>query len=303
MTNGYTLGAPTTPALPFAPAKKPKPVIATETAAQKPATALGAVAPAVGSRTDVNNDGLNDVSGTAIKPMSPGLNPNGITSVPGGVQPVSPGLFPTGGGMAATGGPTPIGPGMFPQTDQSLPPVGSLPTPTLESTLMSQYTGSQPRVGAVQAATDAAAANLGTGPDRTAIAKQAFTDYLSQSNDQFGKDIRAITQRAAAGGRTGSGMYGSDLVDAATAADKNRAYAGNQLAQDLANGTISDRYNTLSALGGLENQRFGQGQTALGNVFNYGQQAFTNQLATQQQKAALDDQQFRQYLALLGLQG
>ena len=311
-----------------------KPVTATETAGQVPKV-LGSttgnqasgymdnrmglpqmVAPAypagsklagsTGSRTDINSDGKNDVTGAplsgspltatpgAIHPIGSGMFPSPIQPVPNGVQPIGPGMNPTG--ITPGPGPQPVGPGMFPT--QAAPP-------TLEQTLYNQYQGTalSPRLAGTQGMVDQAAQNLSTGPDRTQLAQQAFKDYLSQSNDQFGKDIRAITQRAAAGGRLGSGMYGSDLVDAATAADKNRAYAGNQLAQDLANGTISDRFNTLSVLGGLEGQQFGQGQTALNNYLGYGQQAFQNQLATQQMQQNLSNDQFQQYLALLGLQG
>lgn len=302
MASGFAPGGiSSTPTSPFA--VKPKaPVKPPTVATEKPGMVAPALTGVLGSRTDANNDGVNDVTGTGIKPMGPGMNPTGMTPMPGGVQPISPGMNP-GGMTAVPGGVQPISPGMFPGRDQALPPVGSLPTPSMEGTLMGQWQGSIPITKSAQQNTDAAVSNLTTGPDRTQLAKQAFTDLLGQSNTQLQKDIRSITQRAAAGGRTGSGMYGSDLVDAVTAADKNRTYAGNQLAYDLANGTIGDRYNAVNVLGNLESSRFGQGQQAYNNLTGYGQQAFQNQLATQQQKQSLDDQQFRQLLAMLGLQG
>lgn len=249
-----------------------------------------------GSRTDPTYNGAP--STTALQTALGGTG----TPAPGGFSPVS--TPPLTEGTATLGGPPPItgapvAAAPFPVGKPSAPAA-----PSLEQTLTNQFqTGApaNPRLGATQGLVDQAAQGLSGGPDRTALAKQAFTDYLSQSGDQFNKDIRNITQRNAATGRLGSGMYGSDLVDAATAADKNRAYAGNQLAQDLANGTIQDQFGRVSALGGLEGQQFGEGQTALGNLENYGDTAFNHQLATQQQQQSLDDQQFRQLLATLGL--
>lgn len=265
--------------------------VATETPLQAPKPPLTSTAPTP----------LSGYQSPVVRPPAPG---SPVAGAPAGFAPINTTMPVLKPGVLGTAQPVSGGPVASAPFDPTTGKTGAPAAPVnLEQTLTGQYTGSLPVTKAAQTNTDAAVAGLTGGPDRTALAKQAFTDYLSQSGDQFNKDIRAITQRNAATGRLGSGMYGSDLVDAATAADKNRAYAGNQLAQDLANGTISDQFNRVGVLGNLEQQRFGQGQTGLQNLLGYGQQGFQNQLATQQQQQSLDDQQFRQLLATLQLQG
>lgn len=277
----------------FAPGAIGQPVQTSSALKPKKPTVLGQPAPMAPPLT-VGQPAASGVSPVAKSPLTETMQTLGGAGATPVAKPPLTETVPTLGGVV--GQPVsgaPVG---------SAPLTGKAP-PSLEDRLTGAVSAGDPRLTNTQGLVNNAAQGLANGPDRTAIAKQAFTDFLSQSNDQFGKDVRNITQRNAAAGRLGSGMYGSDLVDAATAADKNRAYAGNQLAQDLANGTISDQFGRLSALSGLEGQQFGQGQTALNNLFGYGQNQFQNQLATQQQQQSLDQQQFNQLLALLGLQG
>lgn len=281
MASGFAPGAIGQPAQApamLAPKKKPSVLGQVEGAQATTAKPITSMAPPT-------TGGLQTALGgvTAVNPTNPVLKPG------------TPGPAPVTGAPVAAA-PFPVG-----------APAPTAPAPlNLEQTLTNQFqTGApaNPRLGATQGLVDQAAQGLSSGPNRTDIAKQAFTDYLSQSGDQFNKDIRGITQRSAAAGRLGSGMYGSDLVDAATTADKNRTYAGNQLAQDLANGTISDQFNRVGVLGNLEGQQSGQAQQSLQNLLGYGQQSFNNQITNQQQQQSIDDQQFRQLIAMLQLQG
>lgn len=281
----------------FAPGAIGQPVQSAPLVPKKKPSVLGQVPQA----------GVSPVS--APMPVSKPAPVGGVTAV----NPTHPVSMPAPGVTPVTGGPlTETVPNLGGAPPVQWGPVGVAPMPAtpkpfnLEQTLTNQVqTGApaNPRLGATQGLVDQSAQNLANGPDRTAIAKQAFSDYLSQSGDQFNKDIRSITQRNAASGRLGSGMYGSDLVDAATAADKNRAYAGNQIAQDLANGTINDRFNTTGVLGQLEGQQSGEAQQGVNNLFNYGNSSFDHSLATQQERDQQQRDQFNQYLALLNLNG
>lgn len=103
-------------------------------------------------------------------------------------------------------------------------------------------------------------------PDRTALAKQAFADYLSSAGDQFKQNERSITQRAAAGGRLGSGMYGSDLTDLATATQRDVLREGNRLASGLAGDTINDARSNRNELRGERGYQYGLSQDAISNA-------------------------------------
>ena len=96
---------------------------------------------------------------------------------------------------------------------------------------------------------------------RTPRAKwtRLFTGTAAACREEFDRRTRDITQRAAAGGRTGSGMYGSDLVDTATAFNRDSQYEANRLASNLANSTRDDQFRTVDTLAGLEGQSYNQG--------------------------------------------
>jgi len=116
-----------------------------------------------------------------------------------------------------------------------------------------------PRLGLRQGQVDQAVMGLSGGPDRTNLARQQFEDFLSQGGTEFDRRVREITQRAAAGGRTGSGMYGSDLVDTTTAFNRDAQYEANRLASNLANATRDDQFRMVDTLAGLEGQSYNQG--------------------------------------------
>lgn len=200
------------------------------------------------------------------------------------------GITPYGGAplteTAANMG-APAAPGTF-SADHNL--IASQVTPSVD-----------PRLAGTQGMVNTAAQTLTGGPDRTALAQQAFADFMAQQDATFGKQQRSITQAAGATGRLGSGMYGSDLTDLASAANRDRLTEEHSLSADLANNTKSDQFNTLGALSGLEGQQYGQGvqdRTEMrgerGYQYGLSQDAVQNQLA----QAGLDNQQIAQLMQL-----
>lgn len=242
MTMPFNLNA--NPGVPKPP--KPKPPVApgapVPVAAPTPSTAV-TPAPA-GSVQPIT---AANVPSYAPVPAAGGATTGqGMIPVPGGVQPITAANVPSYAPGPAPSVPnttapvTPYGPG------HDL--IGSQINPTVD-----------PRLAGTQGAVDAARLGLTGGPDRTQLAQNAFNDFLTNSQSAFDRNARQITQRAAAGGRTGSGMYGSDLVDLGTAANRDRLQEANRLASGLADSTRNDQFNTLSALSGLEGQQYGQG--------------------------------------------
>ena len=219
------------------------------------------------------------VAGPGITPISQNMNPsqNGLYTNPGtpqqtpvaGTGPQVPsGVSNPSGGL--TGGLTPavmpgprllpMGPGMNPGAPQAPPnPYMTDFSPGNDLRFQQINPYGNDRLQRTQGAVDAATAALSGGPNRQQMAADLFQSYLQQSSPEFDRMIREITQRNAAAGRLGSGMYGSNLVDAVTQRQRDIAAYGTQLAYDTTAGDIQDRLNNVSALAGLENQQFGQG--------------------------------------------
>lgn len=244
--------------------------------------------------------------GPGLQPISQNMNPsqNGLYTNPGtaqqtpvagtGPQVASGVSNPTGGltgGMtpAVMPGPgtTPIGPGMNP----GAPPVPSNPYMTefapgndLRFQQINPY--GDERLQGTQGAVDSAVSALQGGPNRQALAQSLFADYIAQSQSDFDRSLREITQRNAAGGRLGSGMYGSDLVDAATARQQDLVSYATRLAYDTAGGDIQDRLNNVNTLAGLEGQQFGQGAAQRNEL--RGERTYQQGVAAQAQQDAIN---------------
>lgn len=244
----------------YTPPKPPTMTVAGQTVTKNPIGGLGQGSPASGAPA-----GIQPVPG-GVQPIGSGMMPEAMP-VPGGVQPIGPGMMP-GGGAPQTGGPfiTPFGPGNDLRFQQINPAAND-------------------RLRGTQSAVDAAAGALSGGPNRQQLAQDLFADYIAQSQPDFDRSLRGITQRNAAGGRLGSGMYGSDLTDAATARTRDLGSFATRLAYDTAGGDIQDRLNNLGALSGLEGQQFGMGAAQRNEL--RGERGYQQGVAGQAQQDAI----------------
>lgn len=242
-----------------------------------------------------------------------GSRQNGMPQVPGAPVAGNPGTF-TGPGISTIGAgqvvpPTPTaGPGTTPIPQGVGNPGGTVPSgnPYLTpfgpgNDLIGQQINptANPRLQGTMGAVDAATQALAGAPDRQQLASDYFQSLLAQAQPQFDQNIRSITQRNAAAGRLGSGMYGSNLVDAATQYQQNIANAAGDLAYNTGSQAFSDRLSGLGALSGLESQQFGQGQAQQDALrqerqYQYGldQNAVDRQVQQQQLQDYLLNSQF-----------
>ena len=216
-------------------------------------------------------------------------------------------IQPSTGAMPGPGA-TPIGTGMIPAAPSNPYTTQFGPGNDLQTTQINP--AANPRLQGTQSAVDAATASLAGAPSRQQAAADQFAAFLGSQGEEFDRRSREITQRAGATGRLGSGMYGSDLVDTASAFNRDAQRQASQLAYDTVGGDIQDRFNTVGTLAGLEGQQVGQGLTQRNELRGerdyqngYAQQGFNNTLTQFGAEQGAQNQAAQQQLALLGLQG
>lgn len=198
------------------------------------------VVPGLPATPDVNTAALPkpminpQAPGTTQVPV-PNINP-GI--VPGGPTPMKP---PVPGTIPGAGGPTAMPP---------VNPPGSMPTQPLTTF----GPGNDLRSTQI---------NPGTEPDRLALASNYFSSLAAADEPGFDADIRKITQRAAAGGSTGSGMFRSDLTDAATNRHNNLLQQAAGLAYEGGSAAIGDQANNRAELRTERGYQTDQAKSAL----------------------------------------
>jgi hypothetical protein len=112
------------------------------------------------------------------------------------------------------------------------------------------------RVSRYGDAQDAALEGLG-GPNRTELAKQALRDFDESSAEGNQQRFRQIMQYAARGGRIGMGETGRSMIDAGRLMEQDRSRFENQLAREVSEGDISDRFRRVDAVSGLRGQEAG----------------------------------------------
>lgn len=262
MTGNSALNKSTPPAPLGTPATAPTP------AGGQPNTAPSGVAPAPLSGTGFQNPGpIGTIPPGNIVPL--GNNDLQPVTIPGGGDFYAP--PPANAQPPATGGipTTPFGPG------NDL--IGSQIAPSAD-----------PRLTTTQGQVDTAAANLATGPDRSALAQDYWNQFAQSTAPQYGQDLREATQLAAANGRLGSGMLTNRYGDVATQRAQQLDLAQRGFMTDALAGTIQDRLNNVGALSGLENQQFGQGSAARNELrgergYQYGLSQDATQSGVQQQ--------------------
>jgi hypothetical protein len=112
------------------------------------------------------------------------------------------------------------------------------------------------RVSRYGDAQDAALEGLG-GPNRTELAKQALRDFDESSAEGNQQRFRQIMQYAARGGRIGMGETGRSMIDAGRLMEQDRSRFENQLAREVSEGDISDRFRRVDATSRLRGQEAG----------------------------------------------
>lgn len=172
-----------------------------------------------------------------------------------------------------------------------------------------QFTpGADPRLGNTQGLVDSAAQKLAQGPDRQALALQTAQNLEAGLSDQRALGTKQIGKDAARLGRLGSGMVTTSLGDLESRLGEQRNRSISQLSADTAGQSLQDNATRLGALGGLENQQYGQGLGARneargerGYQNDLQQQVFGNKVTQHQLEQGDQAQAFGQQNATNGL--
>ena len=115
---------------------------------------------------------------------------------------------------------------------------------------------------------------LNTTPDRSTLASNELTRYISESDPAFQQDLRKVGQKAAALGRVGAGMTTSDLGDVAQRRNEQITLRSQELADRTAGLKLQDEQDKLNAARGVTTD-FGGMDTAAGSL-NLGYQNSAN---------------------------
>jgi hypothetical protein len=97
---------------------------------------------------------------------------------------------------------------------------------------------------------DAALKGLG-GPSRTDLAKQALKDFEAQGEKALQGRFRKVGQTAAKFGRIGMGDVNAELGSIQGDFERDRLQKMNELARDVSEGDISDRFRRVDATSNL----------------------------------------------------
>lgn len=117
--------------------------------------------------------------------------------------------------------------------------------------------------GKYMAEQDAALAGLG-GPNRTELAKARLADFDAQDAENRQNRYRSLTQNAAGAGRLGMMDEARKVLDSERLFNQDRMRFSNELASNVAEGDINDRFRRVDATSGLRNQEFGIGSNVRG---------------------------------------
>lgn len=170
----------------------------------------------------------------------------GVTKLPGGIQPV----------IGSTG------PMILPKPPAPTVP-GATVTPTVPGTgtdLRNTLITPEPSAGTAKATglAETAAGNFANAGDLTKVGPQLLKDYIDSTNPQWEAEQRSVGQKAAALGRTGSGITTTELGDLALQRQKDISTKASQLAGTLAPAQAQLLGSQLGGLAGYEGQKTGQ---------------------------------------------
>jgi hypothetical protein len=115
---------------------------------------------------------------------------------------------------------------------------------------------------------------LGSAPDRATLASNTLSRLRADTDAAYQGDLRAVSQKAAAMGRRGSGLTTSDLGDVAQRRNEFLDRRTAELADNAASMTLEDERAKLMAAQGLGDSLAGQ-DTAAGSL-NLGYQNSNN---------------------------
>ena len=174
--------------------------------------------------------------------------------------PTPPLLAPTGGANDAgsasilTAGsklpsPTPLA------TSATAPTGYTAADTALDSTILPN---ADPRLAADRALVDKAAGGV-ANVDRVALAKQAFNTFKSETDPAYAATLQDAARFGAAGGQVGSGQLRTRFGDIGLQRQRDLQNEQDRLIQGATEGSISDSFNKLGALSGLEGQQYGEG--------------------------------------------
>lgn len=109
---------------------------------------------------------------------------------------------------------------------------------------------------------------VSSGPDRTALTRQAMYDYDQQNARGLQDRFRSVGSNAAKFGRLGMQVNEQNVRDVAREYENDRAARANEMIRGATEATVNDRYRTLDAMSGLNNQDIGLQQS--NRQFDYG---------------------------------
>lgn len=110
---------------------------------------------------------------------------------------------------------------------------------------------------------------LGSAPDRASLASSALSRLRADTDAAYQGDLRAVSQKAAAMGRRGSGLTTSDLGDVAQRRNEFLDRRAMELADSAAGLTLEDERAKLAAAQGLSSELAGQDTAAGGLNLGY----------------------------------
>lgn len=126
------------------------------------------------------------------------------------------------------------------------------------SPLIQAYGGAGADVRSLRGTLNTQAQGLAQGPSRADLAADAFDILRRRSEPEYQRRLRDVGTRAAALGRIGAGMTTTELGDVASLRNRDLLLAQESLANTAAQQELADRLGIFSAIGGLQNQLFGQ---------------------------------------------
>jgi hypothetical protein len=104
-----------------------------------------------------------------------------------------------------------------------------------------------------------------SGPDRFGMAEQRYGQFINDTAERDFDATRMLGQRAAAMGRSGSGMVSKDYADLGAAIERERGNARGRYLTDALEGTIGDARNNRAEVRGERDYQTGSAQQSLEN--------------------------------------
>jgi len=144
-------------------------------------------------------------------------------------------------------------------------------------------------------------ADLGGGPDRLALVRQAMSDFDKESAPRLQAGIRSIGQDASRLGRLGAGGVTTSIGDLASDTERSRQTMQNEMIRQAIEATQGDKYRTADLAGRIGESAYGRAAGERGYGDALAQQAIGNRVARRAAEQGAQAQTFGQGLDLAGL--